>query len=78
MVQLLQNLGEEFADLRKGWFAGNPLLRMNVQKHPALILKPSAHLQSLANRGELNHHSFALARFFSKLLEAMFPDRWKH
>jgi hypothetical protein len=34
-----------------------------------LILKPSAHLQSSRRiRGELNHHSFALARFFSKLL----------
>ena len=35
-----------------------------------MILKPSAHLQSSRRiRGELNHHSFALARFFSKLLE---------
>jgi hypothetical protein len=43
---------------------------MNVRKHPALILKPSAHLQSSRRiRGELNHHSFALARFFSKLLD---------
>jgi pimeloyl-ACP methyl ester carboxylesterase len=43
---------------------------MNVRKHPALILKPSAHLQSSRRiRGELNHHSFALARFFSKLLK---------
>ena len=33
-----------------------------------MILKPSAHLQSSRRiRGELNHHSFALARFFSKL-----------
>jgi hypothetical protein len=47
---------------------------MNVRKHPALILKPSAHLQSSRRiRGELNHHSFALARFFSKLLENYRP-----
>src|ERR1700735_437829 len=70
MVQLLQNLADEFADLAQGMVRGNPLLRMNVRKHPALILKPSAHLQSSRRiRGELNHHSFALARFFSKLLE---------
>jgi hypothetical protein len=38
-----------------------------------LILKPSAHLQSSRRiKGELNHHPFALARFFSKLLEG--PD----
>ena len=57
---------------------------MNVRKHPALILKPSAHLQSSRqNQGELNHHSFALARFFSKLLEQLAkhfgirgPHRW--
>ena len=35
-----------------------------------MILEPSAHLQSSRRiRGELNHYSFALARFFSKLLE---------
>jgi hypothetical protein len=51
---------------------GNPLLRLNVREHPALILKPSAHLQSCRRiRGELNHHPFALARFFSKLLEQL-------
>jgi hypothetical protein len=33
-----------------------------------LILRSSAHLQSSRRiRGGLNHHSFALARFFSKL-----------
>src|SRR6516162_155906 len=70
MVQLLQNLADEFADFAQGMVRGNPLLRMNVRKHPALILRPSAHLQSSRRiRGELNHHSFALARFFSKLLE---------
>jgi hypothetical protein len=43
---------------------------MNVRKHPALILRSSAHLQSSRRiRGGLNHHSFALARFFSKLLD---------
>src|SRR5215813_13920072 len=69
MVQLLQNLADEFADFAQGMVRGNPLLRMNVRKHPALILRPSAHLQSSRRiRGELNHHSFALARFFSKLL----------
>src|SRR5262245_27352264 len=70
MVQLLQNLADEFADFAQGMVRGNPLLRMNVRKHSALILRPSAHLQSSRRiRGELNHHSFALARFFSKLLE---------
>src|SRR5262249_38408082 len=70
MVQLLQALADEFADFAQGMVRGNPLLRMNVRKHPALILRPSAHLQSSRRiRGELNHHSFALARFFSKLLE---------
>src|SRR5215813_1536222 len=69
MVQLLQNLADEFADFAQGMVRGNPLLRMNVRKHPALILRPSAHLQSSRRiRGGLNHHSFALARFFSKLL----------
>ena len=72
MVQLLQNLADEFADFAQGMVRGNPLLRMNVRKHPALILRPSAHLQSSRRiRGELNHHSFALARFFSKLLELL-------
>jgi hypothetical protein len=34
-----------------------------------LILKQTAHLQSSRRiRRELNHHPFALARFFSKLL----------
>src|SRR5215813_10359572 len=70
MVQLLQNLADEFADFAQGMVRGNPLLRMNVRKHPALILRPSAHLQSSRRiRGGLNHHSFALARFFSKLLD---------
>src|SRR5215467_9426671 len=70
MVQLLQNLADEFADFAQGMLRGNPLLRMNVRKHPALILRPSAHLQSSRRiRGGLNHHSVALARFFSKLLE---------
>src|ERR1700740_591856 len=70
MVQLLQNLADEFAYFAQGMVRGNPLLRMNVRKHPALILRPSAHLQSSRRiRGGLNHHSFALARFFSKLLE---------
>src|SRR6516162_9879399 len=69
MVQLLQDLADEFANFAQGMVRGNPLLRMNVRKHPALILRPSAHLQSSRRiRGELNHHSFALARFFSKLL----------
>src|SRR6516165_5896146 len=69
MVQLLQDLADEFADFAQGMVRGYPLLRMNVRKHPALILRPSAHLQSSRRiRGELNHHSFALARFFSKLL----------
>src|SRR5215831_11098439 len=69
MVQLLQNLADEFADFAQGMVRGNPLLRMNVRKHPALILRSSAHLQSSRRiRGGLNHHSFALARFFSKLL----------
>src|SRR5262244_837673 len=69
MVQLLQNLADEFADFAQGMVRGNPLLRMNVRKHSALILRPSAHLQSSRRiRGGLNHHSFALARFFSKLL----------
>src|SRR6516165_7794950 len=72
MVQLLQNLADEFADFAQGMVRGNPLLRMNVRKHPACILRPSAHLQSSRRiRGELNHHSFALARFFSKLLAAL-------
>src|SRR5215831_11643591 len=72
MVQLLQNLADEFADFAQGMVRGNPLLRMNVRKHPALILRSSAHLQSSRRiRGGLNHHSFALARFFSKLLEAL-------
>src|SRR5262244_2452743 len=70
MVQLLQNLADEFADFAQGMVRGNPLLRMNVRKHPALILRSSAHLQpSRRIRGALNHHSFALARFFSKLLK---------
>src|SRR6516165_4702012 len=70
MVQLLQDLADEFADFAQGMVRGNPLLRMNVRKHPALILRSSAHLQSSRRiRGGLNHHSFALARFFSKLLE---------
>ena len=35
-----------------------------------MILEPSAHPQSSRRiRGELNHYSFALARFFSKLLK---------
>src|SRR6516164_2393957 len=69
MVQLLQNLADEFADFAQGMVRGNPLLRLNVREHPALILKPSAHLQSSRRiKGELNHHPFALARFFSKLL----------
>src|SRR5262245_19695914 len=72
MVQLLQNLADEFANFAQGMVRGNPLLRMNVRKHPALILRPSAHLQSSRRiRGGLNHHSFALARFFSKLLERL-------
>src|SRR6516165_3123033 len=70
MVQLLQDLADEFADFAQGIVRGYPLLRMNVRKHPALILRSSAHLQSSRRiRGGLNHHSFALARFFSKLLE---------
>src|SRR5215472_11998630 len=70
MVQLLQDLADEFADFAQGMVRGNPLLRMNVRKHPALILRSSAHLQSSRRiRGGLNHHSFALARFFSKLLD---------
>src|SRR5215831_17612265 len=70
MVHLLQNLADEFADFAQGMVRRNPLLRMNVRKHPALILRSSAHLQSSRRiRGGLNHHSFALARFFSKLLE---------
>src|SRR6516165_2669136 len=70
MVQLLQDLADEFADFAQGMVRGNPLLRMNVRKHPALILRPSAHLQSSRRiRGGLNLHSFALARLFSKLLE---------
>src|SRR5262249_39334367 len=74
MVQLLQNLADEFADFAQGMVRGNPLLRMNVRNHPALILRPSAHLQSSRRiRGELNHHSFALARFFSKLLKVIKP-----
>src|SRR5271157_6585908 len=73
MVQLLQNLADEFADFAQGMVRGNPLLRLNVREHPALILKPSAHLQSSRRiKGELNHHPFALARFFSKLLK-QFP-----
>src|SRR5215471_11631443 len=73
MVQLLQDLADEFADFAQGMVRGNPLLRMNVRKHPALILRSSAHLQSSRRiRGGLNHHSFALARFFSKLLETFF------
>src|SRR6516225_2385404 len=76
MVQLLQNLADEFADFAQGMVRGYPLLRMNVRKHPALILRPSAHLQSSRRiRGELNHHSFALARFFSKLLERPWRER---
>src|SRR6516164_6190074 len=72
MVQLLQDLADEFADFAQGMVRGNPLLRMNVRKHPALILRSSAHLQSSRRiRGGLNHHSFALARFFSKLLETL-------
>src|SRR5215831_17681133 len=75
MVQLLQNLADEFADFAQGMVRGNPLLRMNVRKHPALILRPSAHLQSSRRiRGGLNHHSFALARFFSKLLERIMKE----
>src|SRR5215472_14817362 len=73
MVQLLQDLADKFADFAQGMVRGNPLLRMNVRKHPALILRSSAHLQpSRRIRGALNHHSFALARFFSKLLEPLF------
>jgi hypothetical protein len=69
MVQLLQNLADEFADFAQGMVRGNPLLRLKVREHPALIVKPSAHLQSSRRiRQELNHHPFALARFFSKLL----------
>src|ERR1700752_3867967 len=75
MVQLLQNLADEFAAFAQGMVRGNPLLRMNVRKHPALILRPSAHLQSSRRiRGGLNHHSFALARFFSKLLERIMRE----
>jgi hypothetical protein len=66
MVQLLQNLADEFADFAQGMVRRNPLLRLNVQEHPALILKPSAHLQS--SRRIREEHPFALARFFSKLL----------
>src|SRR5215467_6229046 len=74
MVQLLQHLADEFADFAQGMVRGNPLLRMNVRKHPALILRSSAHLQSSRRiRGGLNHHSFALARFFSKLLATGTP-----
>ncbi len=74
MVQLLQNLADEFADLAQGMVRGIRFSRMNVRKHPALILKPSAHLQSSRRiGGELNHHSFALARFFSKLLKQKMP-----
>jgi hypothetical protein len=69
MVQLLQNLADEFADFAQGMVRRNPLLRLKVREHPALILKPSAHLQSSRRiRQELNHYPFALARFFSKLL----------
>src|SRR5262245_61093729 len=75
MVQLLQDLADEFADFAQGMVRGNPLLRMNVRKHPALILRSSAHLQpSRRIRGALNHHSLALARFFSKLLEPVFAS----
>src|SRR5262245_34019885 len=75
MVQLLQDLADEFADFAQGMVRGNPLLRMNVRKHPALILRSSAHLQSSRRiRGGLNHHSFALARFFSKLLVQSSPS----
>ena len=68
MVQLLQNPANEFADFAQGMVRGNPLLTMNVRKHPALILEPSAHAVSRRISGELNHYPFALARFFSKLL----------
>src|SRR6516164_6548302 len=79
MVQLLQNLADEFADFAQGMVRGNPLLRMNVRKHSDLILEPSAHLQSSRRiRGELNHHPFTLARFFSKLLTPIVvrPDEY--
>jgi hypothetical protein len=64
-----KDLADEFADSAQGVVRGNPLHRMNARKHPALILKLSTHLQS-SHRigGEMNHHSFALARFFGKLL----------
>ena len=40
-----------------------------------MILRSSAHLQSSRRiRGGLNHHSFALARFFSKLLEQLYGE----
>ena len=69
MVQLLQNLADEFVDFAQRMIRGNSLLRLNVREYAALILKPSAHLQSSRRiKGELNHHPFALARFFSKLL----------
>src|SRR5262249_29172481 len=60
MVQLLQDLADEFADFAQGMGRGNPLLRMNVRKHTTLILRASAHLNSSRRiRGELNHHSFS-------------------
>jgi hypothetical protein len=64
-----KDLADEFADSPQGIVRGNPLRRMNARKHPALIRKLSAHLQSSHRiRGEMNHRSFALARFFGKLL----------
>ena len=75
MVQLLQNLADEFADFAQGMVRRNPLLRLNVREHPALILKPSTHLQSSRQiRRELNRHPFALATFFSKLLERLLQN----
>src|ERR1700740_1197285 len=79
MVQLLQNLADKFADFAQGMVRGNSLLRLKVREHPTLILKPSPHLQSSRRiRGELNHYPFALARFFSKLLEFYNPKEEHH
>src|SRR5689334_632041 len=73
MVQLIQNLADEFADFAQGMVRGNPLLRMNIRKHPALILRPSAHPQSSRRiRGETESPLLRSGEVFQQTAKAWY------
>src|SRR5439155_1821169 len=68
-AQLLQNLADKLPHLAQGMIRGNPPLRLDVRKHPPLIENsPRIANPPAESEGKVNHHPFAVARFFSKLL----------